>query len=165
MPPKWRGRGGVLPPGNWRMSASVQTKDFDLSTEVDSLRQRPHRYRRGVQFYRMRPRWAADPESYPAMALKSLEAIEGKATERFGLLSLSSYPSFRCADGGGPNRSGVTAARHRQAAFDGAAFIMDHIKSRAPFWKLENGQWVEARQSDTAALQAWDKGLKKIYDR
>ena len=54
----------------------------------------------------------------------------------------------------------VTASAHRQAAFEAAAFLMDYLKTRAPFWKKETGadgtgRWVEARDSDTDALVRW----------
>ncbi len=53
----------------------------------------------------------------------------------------------------------ATAAAHRQAAFAAADFLMDYLKSRAPFWKKEHGadgaEWVSARDSDEAALARW----------
>jgi molybdopterin synthase catalytic subunit len=54
----------------------------------------------------------------------------------------------------------VAASPHRHAAFEAAAFMMDHLKTRAPFWKKETGMdgtgaWVDARDSDAAALQRW----------
>ena len=90
------------------------------------------------------------------MAVKSLQAIETLALERFDLLNVCLIHRYGALVAGDQIVLVAAAARHRQAAFDGAAFMMDHLKSRAPFWKLENGQWVEAGQSDKAALQAWD---------
>ena len=54
----------------------------------------------------------------------------------------------------------VTASAHRQAAFDAAAFLMDYLKTRAPFWKKEltregEERWVDARDSDDAAAKRW----------
>ena len=54
----------------------------------------------------------------------------------------------------------VTASAHRHAAFEAAAFLMDYLKTRAPFWKKETdangeGRWVDARESDDAALERW----------
>ena len=53
----------------------------------------------------------------------------------------------------------ATASAHREAAFAAAEFLMDYLKSRAPFWKKETGpdgaRWVEARAADEAALQRW----------
>ncbi|MEH6727931.1 MAG: molybdenum cofactor biosynthesis protein MoaE, partial [Hyphomicrobiales bacterium] len=59
----------------------------------------------------------------------------------------------------------VTSA-HRHAAFDGASFIMDFLKSRAPFWKKEHlaeggqGDWIDAKESDETALSRWDQDAK-----
>ena len=53
----------------------------------------------------------------------------------------------------------ATASAHREAAFAAAEFLMDYLKSRAPFWKKETGpdgaRWVEAREADEAALERW----------
>ena len=53
----------------------------------------------------------------------------------------------------------VTASSHREAAFAAAEFLMDYLKTRAPFWKKEEraggGDWVEARQTDSAAAERW----------
>ena len=53
----------------------------------------------------------------------------------------------------------ATASAHRQAAFEAAEFLMDYLKSRAPFWKKETGPagpaWVDARETDEAALERW----------
>jgi molybdopterin synthase catalytic subunit len=56
----------------------------------------------------------------------------------------------------------VTASPHRHAAFEAAEFLMDYLKSRAPFWKKEtaldgHGQWVDARESDDTALKRWHR--------
>jgi len=53
----------------------------------------------------------------------------------------------------------ITASAHRQAAFEACEFLMDWLKTKAPFWKLEEndegGQWVDAREADTAATEKW----------
>jgi molybdopterin synthase catalytic subunit len=55
----------------------------------------------------------------------------------------------------------ATAARHRREAFEGCDFLMDYLKSKAPFWKKEHGpdgaRWIEPRAQDHADLQRWDK--------
>ena len=54
----------------------------------------------------------------------------------------------------------ITASRHRQAAFEAAEFLMDYLKTKAPFWKKEAGvhgaTWVDARETDDAATARWD---------
>jgi molybdopterin synthase catalytic subunit len=58
----------------------------------------------------------------------------------------------------------VTASTHRHAAFDAASFLMDYLKSRAPFWKKEHpndggdGGWVDAREDDEIAARRWERG-------
>jgi molybdopterin synthase catalytic subunit len=55
----------------------------------------------------------------------------------------------------------ITCAAHRQAAFEACEFLMDWLKTKAPFWKLEEGEgesgWVDARESDDAAASRWNK--------
>ena len=61
----------------------------------------------------------------------------------------------------------VTASLHRQAAFESAEFLMDYLKTRAPFWKKETGadgkgEWVDARESDDKAVARWGKDDKPV---
>lgn len=102
---------------------------------------------------------ALELEHYPGMTEQSLTAICTEAQSRWplqairlvhrvGKLSLNEQIVF----------VGVSAA-HRQAAFDGAAFIMDYLKTEAPFWKKEHtpagAQWLDARESDQQARARW----------
>jgi molybdopterin synthase catalytic subunit len=98
-------------------------------------------------------------EHYPGMTERSLEAIEKEAQERWPLqASLIIHRYGRLAPGDQIVFVAVASA-HRQAAFEGAAFLMDYLKTKAPFWKLEEtgagAQWVDARESDTAAANRW----------
>ena len=98
-------------------------------------------------------------EHYPGMTEKALEAIRAEAMTRFSLTAAMIIHRF------GPLRPGeqimmvATAARHRGDAFDGAEFLMDFLKSRAPFWKKERGAdgeaWVAAKEADEDALRRW----------
>lgn len=98
-------------------------------------------------------------EHYPGMTEKALEAIAQDAIARFSLgdaLVIHRY---------GPLKPGemimmvATAAPHRKDAFEGAEFLMDYLKSRAPFWKREVTQagadWVDAKDADEDALTRW----------
>lgn len=98
-------------------------------------------------------------EHYPGMTEKALAEIVEQARERWALPRVcvihrvgSLYPGDEIVF------VGVSAA-HRQAAFDAAQFIMDYLKTRAPFWKREatpeGDRWVDARDSDHAAAQRW----------
>jgi molybdopterin synthase catalytic subunit len=99
-------------------------------------------------------------EHYPGMTEAELARVEEEALARWPLAA--SLVIHRI----GELRPGdnivlvVTASAHRDAAFEAAAFLMDYLKTRAPFWKKETGadgtgRWVEARGSDTEALARW----------
>lgn len=98
-------------------------------------------------------------EHYPGMAEKALTAIAEEAQERWNLgASLVIHRHGRLA----PDEMIMmvaTAARHRKDAFEAAMFLMDYLKSRAPFWKKEEtsdgAEWVAARDADEDALQSW----------
>jgi molybdopterin synthase catalytic subunit len=100
-------------------------------------------------------------EHYPGMTEEELARVEAEARARWALLA--SLVVHRV----GPLRPGdnivlvVTASPHRQAAFDAAQFLMDYLKTRAPFWKKElredgTKRWVEARATDDAAAERWE---------
>lgn len=98
-------------------------------------------------------------EHYPGMTEKALTDIRAEAVARFSLsdaMILHRYGDMAPSD---PIMMVATAARHRAAAFKGAEFLMDYLKSRAPFWKQEitpdGATWVEAKDEDEAALRRW----------
>jgi molybdopterin synthase catalytic subunit len=104
---------------------------------------------------------AMEIEHYPGMTEKALTDIRARAIARFSLtdaMILHRYGPLKPHD---PIMMVATAARHRADAFAGAEFLMDYLKSRAPFWKKEvTGQgeaWVEARDEDEDALARWGK--------
>jgi molybdopterin synthase catalytic subunit len=150
------------------MPVRVQTEDFDLSTEVRQLRAgRPEvgavatftgtvrDVNEGASVAEMAL------EHYPGMTEKALEDIVERARLRFNL-----------ADALVIHRVGpllpqeqivlvVTLSAHRGEAFAACEFIMDYLKSEAPFWKKEQtpegARWVDARSSDEAALRRWSE--------
>jgi len=100
-------------------------------------------------------------EHYPGMTERALDAFGARAAERFGLLDwLIVHRTGRMAAGEAIMMV-ATAAPHRTAAFEAAEFLMDWLKSRAPFWKREitaggtPGEWVAAAEEDEAALGRW----------
>lgn len=103
---------------------------------------------------------AMEIEHYPAMTARALEAIRARALARWDLADALVIHRFGRLEPGEVIMMVATAARHRQAAFAAAEFLMDYLKSRAPFWKKEHGPgatgWVAARDSDEAALDRWD---------
>lgn len=100
-------------------------------------------------------------EHYPGMTENKLAAIEAEALTRWPLdASLIVHRHGRLAPGE-PIVLVVCVSAHRDAAFDAARFLIDWLKTRAPFWKLEEGEdgahWVEARDGDDEAARRWRK--------
>lgn len=101
-------------------------------------------------------------EHYPGMTEEELGRIEAEARERFGLAdSLVLHRHGRILPGE-PIVLVVTVAAHRRAAFEAAEFLMDYLKTSAPFWKQEEtaggASWVAAKKSDDAAASRWVDG-------
>jgi molybdopterin synthase catalytic subunit len=98
-------------------------------------------------------------EHYPVMTEKALDKIVVEAEQRWPLLKVEVLHRIGALEPGEPIVFVGVASAHRQAAFDACNFIMDYLKTRAPFWKKENTQdgprWVEGRQSDQDAAGRW----------
>ncbi|WP_341706129.1 molybdopterin synthase catalytic subunit MoaE [Halopseudomonas sp.] len=98
-------------------------------------------------------------EHYPGMTEKALAGIVEQAMARWPLLDVQVLHRVGQLDPGEPIVFVGVASAHRQAAFEANAFIMDYLKTRAPFWKRESTpkgeRWVEARDSDELALSRW----------
>jgi molybdopterin synthase catalytic subunit len=106
---------------------------------------------------------ALELEHYPGMAETEMKRICDLAVERFSLLGLTAIHRFGRIEAGEQIVLVIAAAPHRQAAFDGANFVMDFLKTSAPFWKKEHGQdgasgdWVAAKDADDSARDRWIK--------
>jgi molybdopterin synthase catalytic subunit len=99
-------------------------------------------------------------EHYPGMTERELERIEAEAQRRWPLAASLIVHRIGTLRPGDNIVLVVTASAHRQAAFEAAEFLMDYLKTRAPFWKRETfadgtGAWVDARESDDAAEARW----------
>ncbi len=150
------------------MAVRVQEDDFDISEEVAALTDGRADIGAVVTFTGLvrdlagaEPISAMELEHYPGMTEKALSAIEKEARDRWplqGVTIIHRYGLLKPAD-----RVVLVAAAsaHRQAAFEAAAFLMDYLKTRAPFWKKERtpdgGRWVDARCEDDAAAERWRK--------
>ena len=148
------------------MPIRVQTEDFDLSEEIRQLRANDLRVGAVASFVGTvrdlndgKDVSRMTLEHYPGMTEKALSAIVAQAHERwrlFDALVLHRYGDL------GPGDQIVLVAvtsAHRGDAFAACEFIMDYLKTRAPFWKKEetaNGaRWVDARESDEHMLARW----------
>ena len=98
-------------------------------------------------------------EHYPAMTEKALREIAAEAEARWQLSNVLVIHRFGLLQPDEPIMMVATASRHRDAAFEAATFLMDYLKSRAPFWKKETTaageNWVESTVKDEEALKRW----------
>ena len=105
------------------------------------------------------PLEAMEIEHYPGMTEKALSKIASEAASRWNLGDVLVIHRFGRLVPGEMIMMVATAARHRKDAFEAAEFLMDYLKSRAPFWKREvseeGASWVAARDEDESALQCW----------
>ena len=99
-------------------------------------------------------------EHYPGMTERMLEEIEAEARRRWPLDLTLVIHRYGPMLPGEPIVLVVCASAHRDAAFDACRFLMDWLKTKAPFWKLEEGpdgaRWVEAKDEDEAAARRWE---------
>ena len=99
-------------------------------------------------------------EHYPGMTEAALGKIAAQARDRWSLADVLVIHRFGRLKPGEQIMMVATSSRHRKDAFEAAEFLMDYLKSRAPFWKKEitrgGASWVDARDADEAALQRWD---------
>ena len=99
-------------------------------------------------------------EHYPAMTEREINRIALDAAGRWPLAAIRIVHRYGRLEPGDDIVLVITAAAHRQAAFEAADFLMDYLKSRAPFWKSQETatgtHWVDARDSDARALKRWD---------
>lgn len=144
----------------------VQREDFDLQAEVDRLSAKTSGIGAIVTFSGLcrdegGTLAALELEHYPGMAEAEIARIASLAVSRFDLLGLTAVHRYGKIPAGGNIVLVIAAASHRQAAFDGANYLMDYLKTSAPFWKKEHGvdgkagDWVAAKGSDDAAHDKW----------
>jgi molybdopterin synthase catalytic subunit len=104
---------------------------------------------------------ALELEHYPGMAEGEIRRIAEEACGRWPLTGLTVIHRFGRLEPGAQIVAVVAASAHREAAFNAASFLMDFLKTRAPFWKKEHrldgtsGDWVEAKDTDDKAAGRW----------
>jgi molybdopterin synthase catalytic subunit len=147
-------------------SIRIQTETFDVAAETAALTEGHADIGAVVAFTGFcrdeGGRLAAlELEHYPGMAEAEIGRIAAQAQERWPLLGLTIIHRFGRILPGDQIVLVLAASSHRQAAFEAADFLMDYLKTRAPFWKREHrkdgtaGGWVEARDADDEAARRW----------
>lgn len=145
----------------------VQAEDFDTGAEVSRLAVDGDSVGALVSFVGVvrgesggEPLLALQLEHYPGMTERELSRIAREATGRWQLSAVTIIHRVGVLRPKDQIVLVVTASAHRQAAFDACAFVMDYLKTQAPFWKKEtraSGEyWIEARSSDDDAAARWD---------
>jgi molybdopterin synthase catalytic subunit len=146
----------------------IQQADFDVAQEIAALSKGRTDVGAVVSFSGIcrgsengEPIAALTLEHYPGMAEAEIGRHADDALSRWPLQGLTIIHRFGRIAPGENIVLVVTASAHRQAAFEAAEFLMDYLKTNAPFWKREESQqgtsWVEARDHDDAAAARWTK--------
>ena len=145
----------------------IQREDFDVGAETAALTRGPHRYRRGRDLHRHLPRRrggsaiaAMTLEHYPGMAEAEIARHVEEAEARWPLIGVTVIHRYGRHGAGRQYRAGRRPpSSHRERAFAAAEFLMDYLKTRAPFWKQEEraggNAWVDAKEADDAAAERW----------
>jgi molybdopterin synthase catalytic subunit len=147
------------------MSVRVETAPFDPGAETNRFLQETAGAGAAVTFtglVRSKPEEAIATltlECYPELAVNQIEKIVAEAIERFALLRADIIHRYGVLHPGEPIVQVMTLASHRGAAFEAAEFLMDYLKTDAPFWKKEatatGERWVEAKSDDDKARDRW----------
>lgn len=144
----------------------IQAEDFDISAEIARLTEGRADVGAVVTFTGLcRDEGGTlatlELEHYPGMAEAEISRIAAEAQERWPLTGITAIHRYGKIEPGANIVLVVTASAHRHAAFEAASFLMDYLKTNAPFWKKEHridgseGGWVEARDSDDLAARKW----------
>lgn len=153
------------------MAVRVQPDDFDIGSEIANLTSGRADIGAVVTFTGTVRGTAGGEaitsmtlEHYPGMTEAELARVEAEANDRWPLSGSLIVHRIGELKPGDNIVLVVTASAHRHAAFEAAQFLMDYLKSRAPFWKKEtrpdgSAGWVDARESDTAAIERWQASV------
>ena len=146
---------------------TIQTADFDLGAEVAALRAADHAVGAVASFVgTVRDRngpesgvSAMELEHYPDMTERAIEAMIDEAQRRFDIRAARVIHRVGALSPGDQIVLVVVTSAHRGSAFQACEFLMDYLKTQAPFWKKEQtpagARWVDARSADDAALDRW----------
>ncbi len=148
------------------MTVSIQTQDFDVSQEVAALRRGDARVGAVCSFVgTVRERnegsqvSSMELEHYPGMTEKAIEAMLAQAQQRFDMYAARVIHRVGLLNPQDQIVLVAVTSAHRGMSFQACEFLMDYLKTQAPFWKKEvtpeGARWVDARVSDDQALSRW----------
>ncbi len=148
------------------MTVKVQREDFDIGAELDSLTEGRHGVGGLASFVGLvrdihggAEVSAMTLEHYPGMTERELERIATEAKERWPLDEVLIVHRYGRLEPGDRIVLCAASSAHRHAALEACAFLIDWLKTKAPFWKLEAtggaDKWVDARESDDEAAKRW----------
>jgi molybdopterin synthase catalytic subunit len=144
----------------------VQTEDFDIGAEIGKVTAGNSEIGGLASFVGLVRDYAGDEkissmtlEHYPGMTEKQLSRLEAEARERWDLQDVLIIHRYGTLNPGDRIVLVVTASAHREASLESCQFLIDWLKTKAPFWKLEDresgAQWVESRSEDSVAADKW----------
>lgn len=146
------------------MKISVQREDFDVGAEVRNI-SGGGKVGAVASFVGLVRDVAMTLEHYAGMTEREITKIVEQAGERWKIMDATVIHRFGELEPAEQIVLVVVASAHRGDAFAACEFIMDYLKTRAPFWKKEHrpegARWVEARSSDDAAAERWEQAPKK----
>ena len=155
-------------PGAVVPEVRIQAQDFDVAAEIAKLTAGRSDVGAVVTFSGIcrddaGALAALELEHYPGMANAEISRIAAEAVQRWELQGITAIHRYGKIRPGENIVLVVTASTHRHAAFEAASFLMDFLKSRAPFWKKEHradgseGGWVDAKEADEEAVRRWKR--------
>ena len=148
------------------MTVRVQQDDFDVGAELAALSAGNHAIGGIASFVGVVREMAGEAkigamtlEHYPGMTERALAEIEAEARQRWPLEACLIIHRYGRLEPGDRIVMVATASAHRQAALEACAYLIDWLKTKAPFWKLEEtaagAKWVDARDTDDQAAKRW----------
>ncbi|HRH17432.1 MAG TPA: molybdenum cofactor biosynthesis protein MoaE [Aquabacterium sp.] len=147
-----------------RRRIAIQTQDFVLQNELDALCEGDAAAGAVTSFVGLVRAWgegseALELEHYPGMTERSIDQMIDEAARRFDIRGVCVIHRVGRLTPGAQIVLVAVTSSHRRAAFEACEFLMDWLKTQAPFWKKEVtdgvGRWVDAREQDDAALARW----------
>ena len=136
------------------MKVSVQSEDFDAGAEIRALSRDP-KVGAVASFVGVVREVGMTLEHYPGMTEKALHRIVEQAQGRWQVMDCTVIHRFGKLEPTDPIVLVAVASAHRGDAFAACEFIMDYLKTQAPFWKKEAAGWVEACAADDKAAERW----------